>query len=249
MFKKLARFALALATCATVSAVTAEAQSITPTGSRFGTLTGATFGGTGIPNDAVMVQENVNGLVMGLTATQRCGTVLCNPALSNNGFGRFFAGAGTDLNPPSPGDPYAQWNWNFFIGGTGATNYNYKLFYDFNSASGNSEASHGTIALPWAVLSTGPFQNSWNLGMNFLASPGVGVAPPSGLFDPNAIGEYTFAIVAFNKAGVGGLEFGSEVGRVAMAVSTVPEPSSYMLVAAGLGVLATVSRRRARMMV
>jgi hypothetical protein len=246
MFKQFARCTLALVACVTVSAVTAEAQ-ITPTGSRFGTLSEATFGGTGIPNDAVMVRDNIPGLTMGLTATQRCGTVICNPALTNNGFGRFFASAGADLNPPSPTNPYAIWNWNFFIGGAAATNYNYKLFYDFNSASGNPQASHGTIAVPWAVLSTGPFQNSWNLGMDFLASPGVGITPPSGTFDPDALGEYTFALVAFDKAGVGGLEFGDEVARVAMAVNVVPEPSTYALMAAGIGFLGVMSRRRTRM--
>lgn len=239
------RFVLAATFAALAVAETASAQAITPTGTRFGSLSQATFGGTGIPNDAVQVYETQT-LTLGLTATQRCGSVVCNPALSNNGAGVFYANPGVDLNPPSPGDPYAQWNWNFFIGGADAKKYNYKLYYDFNAAAGNSMASHGTVSLTSNLLGPSPYENSWNLGMNFLTGS-LGITPPPGTFDPNALGEYTFAIVAYEKAGFMDLGFGNEVGRVAMAVNTVPEPSSYMLVAAGLGGLAFMRRRKAMM--
>src|SRR5215469_8414331 len=82
----------------------------------FGTLSGATFGGTGIPNNAVEITTvnttpNGNGasdtITLGLTATPR----YQNPALGNNLAGTFSATAGANDglgNPPHSVGP--TWN-------------------------------------------------------------------------------------------------------------------------------------------
>lgn len=76
---------------------------ITPSYTTFGPLPAATFGGTGIPNSAVSITRVVNpsgggDLTLGLTAHQRYD----NPAVTNNGAGTFFAGAGNDSAHGAP---------------------------------------------------------------------------------------------------------------------------------------------------
>ena len=44
--------------------------------------------------------------------------------VTNNGAGRFFASAGVSSIAPSLGDPYARWNFNFYLNGT-LSDYNY----------------------------------------------------------------------------------------------------------------------------
>lgn len=223
---KLRVFALALALTAPV---VAQAQAITPTGV-FGPQPTMTFGGTGIPNHAVMVNGNMRDLTLGLTAHQR----LVGPNLLNNGNGVFYASTG---NPFVTNPTYASWNFGFYIGGSGVGNYNYGLLYDFNPAAGNSQASHGVVN--FATSAT--YQDSWNLGMAFLGVNAGGVTPPSGSFDPNAAGQYTFALAAYDK------QTGLELSRAAIevdATNVVPEPSTYALMAAGLAGLGIVSRRR-----
>lgn len=234
--------AVAIAIALVTTATQTNAQPLTPTGV-FGSQPTMTFGGSGIPNDAVMTNSNAAalGVTLGLTATQRCGSVICNPALTNDGFGTFYASAGTDINPPSPGNPYATWNFGFYIGGANASQYNYKIFYDFNPASGNSDYGNLSIAPV-------PIQDSWNLGMDFLSAPSVipgTIFPPSGTFDPNASGEYSIGLIAYRSELSGAL---TEVGRTAIQVNatTVPEPSTYALMAAGLAGVAFTQRRRNR---
>ena len=66
---------------------------LTPEFTTFGPLPGATFGGSGIPNDAVAITTIVDGtttITLGLTAHQR----FASPAVTNNGAGVFTAQAG-----------------------------------------------------------------------------------------------------------------------------------------------------------
>jgi len=75
--------------------------------SSFGLLTGATFGGSGISNAAV-VQSTCGGTTIGLTTTPRFNS----PAVTNNGVSTFYAQAGLSaLNR-------ALWNFDFAVLGT-----------------------------------------------------------------------------------------------------------------------------------
>ena len=223
--------ALALAMMVTV-VTTVDAQSVVPTGSTFGTLAGATFNGSGIPNTAVM-QTVVDGVTLGLTATARYG----NSPLTNDGFGTFYASPGSDI--PAT---YATWNWDWYIGGVNEAKYNYGLLYDFDPAAGTVASALGFIPL-FGVLAPDPAQDSYNSGMAFLAANPL---HPSGVtsFDPTAQGQYGYSVVMFDKNVGNG--FSSQVGQVSILVNTTtaPEPATYALVAAGLLGIAVVRRRQ-----
>jgi PEP-CTERM motif-containing protein len=228
------------------SVPSAQAQ-IVPTGA-FGAQPAMTFGGTDIPNSWVMTNSNSGalGVLLGLTATQR----YSNPAVTNDGAGTFFAPAGHDLTPGA-GPNYAKWNFDWYFGGDNLFNYNYSLYYDFDPAAGNDVGDEGsTNPVGFAEFicaisggefcATPPYQDSYNLGMTFLTPP---AAHPT--FDPDAAGQYTFAIVASDLNG-------GEVARTAIQVdvgnaSVTPEPATMSMMAFGLvGMAGMASRRRRR---
>ena len=228
-----------------VFAVSAIAAPILPTYDTFGPLAGVTFGGTGIPNDPVAISNlymNTAGqaLTMGLSATPRFSGVV-----TNDGMGTYSAAAGVSPNAPSPANPYAVWNFNSYIGGAAASSLFFQLFYDFDPTVGNLESTHGTVRLTGAAAVTlSPNGSSSNLGFDSLETSGTAVVgpfsiitvAPGGTFNPNASGQYTFALVAYTDS-----LYTNAVARTAIAVN-VPEPGTFAL--AGLALLGLVAARR-----
>lgn len=220
---------VALTLLASASAVLAT--TVTPSYGTFGTLSDATFGGSGIPNNAVAYTTFNSGndnLTIGLSATQR----YFNPPLANNGAGTFTATAGENnglASPPKTLGP--TWNFDFYINAQilSQTPYSYKLIYG-NNTTGNFSTFDLT-----AFLVGGKYQDSWNLDFSFLNTIG---------YDPNASGIYGFELDVVNDAG-------SVVAKTAINVDVegghVPDNgSTALLLGCGFAGLAIFQSRQIR---
>ncbi|MEX2111601.1 MAG: PEP-CTERM sorting domain-containing protein [Pirellulales bacterium] len=185
-------------------------------------------------------------ITVAMSATQR----YSNPPLTNNGAGTYFAtpGSNTGGNNESP-NTGALWNFNYYLkveGSNGATpvltDYQINLYYDFNPGFDTPIGLLGNINVTNVLLATNPSstleEGSENLLFGYLAVavPGF-LTPPPGAFNPNALGEYNFAITVFNQSGFG-------VETVAMDVQIVPEPATAVLFGAGLAAIYLIRRQR-----
>lgn len=178
------------------------AISIDPTYTTFGTLN-VSFGGTGIPNDAVAissVQIGSSTITLGLTAHQR----YSNPAVQNDGAGTFWAISGGDIFSGSNSNAnYARWNLGYYANiDPNISGASVRLYYDKNPGLDTDVTTYRTLAEP-----TNTSDNLAYGGSFFGFSWGF----PSGTFNPSAVGEYSFALVV--------LQNGTELARTAINVN------------------------------
>ena len=237
----------ALIASAAVAAVASCAQA-EPIFDFFGALPQATFGGTGIPNDEVaagiqFVAGDVT-ITVAMSATQR----YSNPALTNDGAGTYFATSGSNFGGAGESATEgALWNFNYYMSVEGAngatpllTDYQIDLYYDFDTTFDNSIGTLGRIDVTAALGAFDPgatvAQGSENLLFGYLAAPSPFIFPPAGTFDPNALGEYNFALTVAQPGGFG-------IETVAIDVAVVPAPATLAMLAP-LGLAATRRRRR-----
>ena len=164
----------------------------TPIWTDFGRLSGATFGGSGIPDDAVAItvyRPGAGGVIftLGLTATPR----FASPAVTSDGTGNFFAQAGG-----YPGQTaLALWNFDYYLGWSslaGASDYTARLLVDSDLGDAFNPVPAGTgIPIPLAAGGVlhplgGLDQDSANMGFASLL--------PFNHFSPTAAGIYTFEL-------------------------------------------------------
>lgn len=211
-----------------------------PTYTTFGTLAGADFGGTGIPNDAVAI-TNFSGSTLiggytgtlGLTAFGRFGL----SPVTNDGAGTFTAYAG-QFDPPGAPVNGALWNFGYYLNVNGPFAGYARLSYDTDPGAGTS---FGTITVPFTSL-VPTVQDSQNLLFNFLYVPVPGVISPPGVaFNPDVPGTYSFKFELFQTSVFN--PTGSRVGVASIDVNVVPATPTLALVALGL-IAAGVMRRR-----
>ena len=229
-------------------AITALPLSAAPLYDTFGPLDGATWGGTGIPNDEVAISSQwSNGstlITVAMSATQR----YSNPALTSDGAGTFFAQPGSNFGGAGQSSSEgALWNFNFYVDISGSAetvdDYDITLFYDFDPAFDNGPAGLGTLNLnDWITYYEGSgathHEDSQNLMFGWTSTPIPGtVAPPLGVFDPNALGEYNFGI-SVSQDGWG-------VENVRMDVQVVPVPAAVWLFGSALAGLGWMRRKQA----
>lgn len=235
------KFALILLAVAAIS-MPAGAASV----SSFGPLPGATFGGSGIPNDAVSITtitDNGVTITLGLAAHGR----FDNPEVTNDGNGTFFARPGTRISPDDPSMlDAALWNFDFYVNIDGAAfdAYAFELLYDTDPGGGTDfgvlDLNNAATAIGADLTMTSLVEGSENLTFGFLFDDPVDfpfITPPGTPFDANATGVYSFAL---NATRISDSAF---LGAATMDVSVVPLPPAVGIGVAGLGLVGFIRRR------
>ncbi|MCC7328598.1 MAG: hypothetical protein IT484_00415 [Gammaproteobacteria bacterium] len=252
------RTSVALAAASVILCASGTALA-TPIYTSWGSLPGATFGGTGIPNTSVAKTEVfVNGsttVTLALTAHAR----YSNPTVTDNGAGDYYAGPGSNCGIAT--DPVgcpsatqgALWNVGYYISVSGTDpNFNdfgdftFTVYYDFDPGAGTAFGSLGRINVNNMLIAnsinpatTTLAQGSENMMFSYLATPvPFVVTPPTyGAFNPNSLGEYNFYI------GFTANNLPAFSGAVGVDVNVVPVPGAVWLLGSGLGLLGWVRRR------
>lgn len=195
---------------------------VTPTYTTFGELTGATWSGSGNPNNPVAIttiNNDNNTITLGLAAQQR----YSNPPLANNGAGTFYAtpgeNYGSPATPTTPGTPSnyqgATWNFDFYFDATGGS-YTYKLLY-------GTDASSLITIDPALIGDNGATPNSGGQNSENLLFGNFGGVGNTLAFDPNASAIYSFELEAFDSSGalIGTTAINVNVGAVPDTGNTV----------------------------
>jgi hypothetical protein len=202
----------------------------------FGPLPGATFGGTGIPNDAVettTITDGGNTITLGLTATPR------NPPT----VGELASSAGTFYAPAG-----LQWNFDFYANVSGGGNisaYNFVLGYAL--VPGTPTASLGTWLLDPTATTATTIQNSEYPGFGFLTTPVAGVIVPptgpyAGPYNVNTYGDYQFVLDAYSKTT--GALLGQSTIDVVVPETTTMAAGALLLLPFGLSTLRMLRKSR-----
>ncbi|MEO0513495.1 MAG: hypothetical protein AAF108_11470 [Planctomycetota bacterium] len=224
-------------------AVVGSSAGAQPIFDTFGDFSNQAFDALDLPESAVAASKQiVDGdviITLALSATERPS----NPALTNDGAGTYFATPGTNVGVNTE---VALWDFNYLIqveGTNGATpilsDYQFDLFYDFDPSEDTDRNTLSqfdvTALLNFAGSNSTVFVDSQNLISAFLATPSTFITPQAGGFDPNALGEYNFAITVSQPGGF-------PVETVAIDVAVIPAPASVSLL--GGACLLNVRRRR-----
>ena len=212
----------------------------------------ATWGGSGIPNDAVASSKQfIHGgdvLRIALSATPR----YSNPAVGNNGAGIYEAQAGSNCGVtsgtcPGSGSIGALWNFNYFVdiaGGNVLADYQIDLYYDLNPAGptafgdlsglGKWDLTASLLADP-ATAGNTLTEDSQNLNFGFLATGTPFIDAPGGVFNADANGNYQFALVVSRN--------GFPIDSAAIEVNVVPIPAAVWMFGSALGLLGWMRRK------
>ncbi len=213
----------------------------------FGAFPDATWGGTGIPNDAVAASlQIVNGedtIRIAMSAHGR----YSNPLVTNNGAAIYTAGTGSNFGGAGESaDEGALWNWTYFVDISGPSvlaDYQIDLYYDLDPAGSafGDLSGLGHIDFTALLLAGDPaatlVEGSQNNLFGFLAVDSFGIDAPNFVaFNPNEVGNYQYAITV-SRAGFG-------VDVIAMEVNVIPIPAAVWLFGSALGFLGWTHRHR-----